>query len=331
MVSAIDCGVQPPSLCATRRGRERDQKNFILAHGEDLPRNVLGKVACQEDTDRGDLGGRHGVLDPLHPRLLLGGVDRNGADQSRPRKWRHAIRAHLEARHIERDRLRKPNDAEFGGGVVGLAEVADEPRRGGKVDEGALLLLLKVGCGRLRHIKCTVKMHLDHRVPIDGAHAVEDTVTQDAGVVHHTVDAAEVIDGRLDNALGSLRLGDAVAVGHRHAAGLADLVGDGLCHAEVAAIAVGRAAEVVDNNLASLGSREHGNLAANAATRARNHNDFALNALARHSTSPHVVAALRSWLQTHRDVGFDRSLTRARPCRRRVDRDPLFFGRDKRA
>jgi hypothetical protein len=39
------------------------------------------------------------------------------------------------------------------------------------------------------------------------AHAVEDAVAQDAGIVDHAVDAAEILHGRLDHALGAGRIG----------------------------------------------------------------------------------------------------------------------------
>ena len=56
---------------------------------------------------------------------------------------------------------------------------------------------------------------------VDDAHAMEDAVAQDAGVVDDAVDAAEVVDRRLDDAFGAGRIGDAVAVGDGLAAGLA--------------------------------------------------------------------------------------------------------------
>ena len=60
-----------------------------------------------------------------------------------------AVGAHVEARHVERDRLGQADDAELGRGVVGLAEIADEARCGRQVDEGAALLVLEVGRGGL--------------------------------------------------------------------------------------------------------------------------------------------------------------------------------------
>ena len=195
---------------------------------------------------------------------------------------RHAVGAHLEAGHVERDRLRQPDDAELGGGVVGLAEVADQAGRGGEVDEGAGLLVLEVGRRRLRHVEGAVEVHLDDGVPVDRAHAVEDAVAQDAGVVDHAVDAAEVVDRRLDDALGALRVGDAVAVGHRRAAGLLDLADHLIRDRDVGALALGRAAEIVDHHLGALGGGQHGDLPPDAPPRAGDDDDLTVYALVGH-------------------------------------------------
>src|SRR5438132_336514 len=75
--------------------------------------------------------------------LLLLGLGRQGADHAAPGERRDAVGAHVEALHVERDRLRQADDAELGGGVVRLAEVAHEARGRGEVHEGAGLLLAK--------------------------------------------------------------------------------------------------------------------------------------------------------------------------------------------
>jgi hypothetical protein len=43
------------------------------------------------------------------------------------------------------------------------------------------------------------EVHRDHGDPVIGAHPVEDAVAQNARVVHHSVDAAEVVDCRLND------------------------------------------------------------------------------------------------------------------------------------
>ena len=129
-------------------------------------------------------------------------------------------------------------------------------------------------------------MHLDDRVPIDRAHAVEDAVAQDAGVVDHAVDAAEVVDRRLDDALGALRVGDAVAVRHGDAAGLVDLGDDLIGDRDVGALALGRAAEIVDHHLGALGGRQQRDLAADAPPRAGDDDHLPINALVGHDIVP---------------------------------------------
>src|SRR5690348_16390023 len=104
-------------------------------------------------------------------------------------------------------------------------------------------------------------MYLDDGIPIDRTHAVEDAVPQDAGVIDDAVDAAKVVDRRLDDAFGSLRIGDAVAVGDRRAAGFADLSHDLVGHAFIAAVTLRRTAQVVDDDLGTLAGGEQGNLA----------------------------------------------------------------------
>src|SRR6185312_6272362 len=70
---------------------------------------------------------------------------------------------------------------------------------------------------------------------------------------------------RLDDALCPLRVGHAVTVGHRGAAGPGDLVHDLAGDAGVGALAVGRAAQVVHDDLAALGRRQQRDLPADAA------------------------------------------------------------------
>src|SRR5262245_7062766 len=111
---------------------------------------------------------------------------------------------------------------------------------------------------------------------------MEDTIAKDTGVVDHAIDATKVVDRRLDDAFGALRLGNAVPVRNRHAAGLADLADDLLRHAEVAAVALGGAAEIIDHHLAALRRRQQGDLAADAAAGAGHDDDFTFNALAGH-------------------------------------------------
>src|SRR3546814_1569375 len=92
------------------------------------------------------------------------------------------------------DLLRKTDDAEFGGGIIGLAEIADEPARRGHMDIGARALRLEEGGGGAARIEAALQMHREYRVEILRTHFVEEHVAQVSGIVHHCVDAAETID-----------------------------------------------------------------------------------------------------------------------------------------
>ncbi|MNP40095.1 hypothetical protein D3C76_1337050 [compost metagenome] len=85
-------------------------------------------------------------------------------------------------------------------------------------------------------------------------HLAEGLVTQDAGVVDQHVDAAEGLEGLLDQGLDLLVVGDVGAVGDGGAAGLADFLDHGQRGFGRAAGAVTAAAEIVDHYLgAALG------------------------------------------------------------------------------
>ena len=167
------------------------------------------------------------------------------------------VRAHVEALHVERDAARQPDDAHLRRHVVGLAEIADQARGRGHVDHRAGVLLAEMRRAGAAHVERAVQMHLDDVGPVRPAHAVEDLVAQDAGVVDQDVDAAEGIERGLDDLVGVLRLGDRERRGDRLAARLLDLVDHLLRRAGVAAGAVERGADVVDHDLGALLRHQH--------------------------------------------------------------------------
>ena len=77
-------------------------------------------VAHEEDRHRRHLARLH-FLHLLHARFLFRRIRRNRARHAAPRERRDAVRAHLVARHIERDAFGKRCDPEFRCGVVRLA------------------------------------------------------------------------------------------------------------------------------------------------------------------------------------------------------------------
>ncbi len=97
-----------------------------------------------------------------------------------------------------------------------------------------------------------LEVHLDDRVPLGFGHVREHPVAQDAGVVHHHIQAAEGVDGLVDEVLAAVPAGDVVGVGDGLPARGFDLVDDGLGGAGRGPRAVAAAAEVVDDDLGAL-------------------------------------------------------------------------------
>jgi len=92
------------------------------------------------------------------------------------------------------------------------------------------------------------------QLPVGVFHLVEGLVTQDAGVVHHHVDAPEAVHGLLDD---FLAIGHRVMVGHCAAAGLADLRHHAVSRRGIGALAMSTATQVVDHYLgAQLGKQQ---------------------------------------------------------------------------
>src|SRR5215470_7402439 len=89
-----------------------EQEHLVVAHREDLPADPFGTIGSEIDDKRRDLLRRH-LLEALDAALLLLGLRRDRIDHAGPGERRDAVRAHLEARHIERDRAREPHDAEL--------------------------------------------------------------------------------------------------------------------------------------------------------------------------------------------------------------------------
>ena len=77
--------------------------------------------------------------------------DGDGGDHARPRKRRDDVGADVFHGALHSDNARQSGDAHFRGGVVGLSDIADDPRRRGEQHKAAFLLFaeeLDGGCGR---------------------------------------------------------------------------------------------------------------------------------------------------------------------------------------
>ena len=85
------------------------------------------------------------------------------------------------------------------------------------------------------------------RQSLDGQVLERDRL-EDAGVAHHGVDAAELVEGASDDRLAALGRVDGVVRRDRRAAGASDLVDHVVGDAAVRAVARHRAAEVVDDD-----------------------------------------------------------------------------------
>jgi len=120
-------------------------------------------------------------------------------------------------------------------------------------------------------------VHGDDRVPVLLRHVEDHPITQDAGVVDHDVELAEGVERALDDALGGLEVGHAVAVGDRLAAHLLDLR-DHLLRGRGGRRprAVEVRAEVVHHDLRAVFREEQRLLAADASARAGDDRDLAV-------------------------------------------------------
>ena len=140
----------------------------------------------------------------------------------------------------------------------------------------AALLLAEMRHGGAGDIEGAIQMHLDHRVPFLDRHVVEHAVAQDAGVVHHHVDAAEIVDRVLHHLLGVFPACHAAGVGDRAAGAvrLGDLGNDALRRAGIAALTGHRAADVVDHDLGAVGGQFQRRGAPDPAAGPRDDRDF---------------------------------------------------------
>ena len=105
--------------------------------------------------------------------------------------------------------------------VVSLAKAAKETGSRGGVDDAAILLLSEVGPSGLGALVGALDVDLDDKVPVRILDVLEADIAEDTGVVDEHIDAAESLDGGLNNALAVL---DGVIVGNGLAASSLDLV-----------------------------------------------------------------------------------------------------------
>ncbi len=118
-------------------------------------------------------------------------------------------------------------------------------------------------------------MNLDDGLEGVDAHAVEDRVAQDAGIVDDAVQPAETVDRHLDDLAGRDRFGDGLEIRHRRAAALLDFLDHFLRRRRACSRTVGGDAGIVDHDLGALRRAEQGDLTADAAPGAGDDDGFA--------------------------------------------------------
>src|SRR5262249_10502777 len=134
--------------------------NLVVTHRKNLPGYAFGAIRAEIDRQRRDFFRAHFA----HARdafLFLLGLGRNRIDHARPGEWRDAIRADIEPCHVERDAARQSDNAHLRGHVIGLAEIADEPRGRGHVHEATETLLAKMRGTGTAHGEAAVQVHID--------------------------------------------------------------------------------------------------------------------------------------------------------------------------
>ena len=172
--------------------------------------------------------------------------------------------------------------ADLGRPVVGLTDVALEPGRRHRVDDGRPDVLAGLGAlapadaGELGDGEGALEVHPEDRVEVVLGHRHDHLVPDDAGVVDQDVVPAEGVVGRGDQVLGAAEVGHVVVVGHRLAAPGLDhldhLVGGPL----VGALAARAPAQVVDDHLGALSRQLEGFAPADPVARPGHDRDLAV-------------------------------------------------------
>ncbi len=123
-------------------------------------------------------------------------------------------------------------------------------------------------------LKVPLRWTAEDRVEILLAHVEDHAVAKDAGVVHHDVELAEVVQRALDDALGGFEIANALEIRDRLAAEAADLLDHVLGWRTRLTGAVEVAAEIVDHDLGPLFGQQQRFFAANTASGACNDRDL---------------------------------------------------------
>src|SRR5260370_24571864 len=235
-------------------------------HHDGLPRHPRRRLGGEEEARRGDLvylapaphadARRDGVVGLLAggARLLEHLEIPLGLDGAR----RDAVHAHALAPPGRAELAREHDDGGLGGAVVGHhGRAVDAGERGDVDDDAAALLRHHLLAVPLAAEEDAVQVDADHGVPAVDGNILGLRPEGRAGVVHHDVEPAPVLDGLLDHGLHLLLLADIHGQRQRAPAAVAPGLGDAL---EVLDLArsqgdVGaRARELERDGLADAGS-----------------------------------------------------------------------------
>ena len=125
---------------------------------------------------------------------------------------------------LARGGLGQADQAGLRGRVVGLAHLAGLPAHAGDLDDPSGLGPEHRPRDGLERVEGAEQVRLEHLAPRVDAHAHDQVVARDAGVVDQDVDLAERVERGLDQRLGRLRLSHVRLDGERLAAQRLDLL-----------------------------------------------------------------------------------------------------------
>lgn len=107
--------------------------------------------------------------------------------------------------------------------IVGLAKIAKKSRARRRVEDATVSLFPEIRPGSFRTLPRASDMDGHDQIPVMVRHVLEADVTEDAGIVDQDVDAAEVLNGRLNDLVA---VDDIVVVSHCPTARRDDLSDD---------------------------------------------------------------------------------------------------------
>ena len=177
---ALPSGAAEPTATALEETLGDGLGELVRAEGNDNGGNLVG-LEGTDDLLGHDGGGHLSASvgsDGVAADVVLGALDGNGAGET--------------------------EDTELSSSIVGLAEVAVDTAGASGVDDTAILLLEHVWPGSLGASIGATEVDVHDGVPQLVGHVGEGFVTENTSVVDKDIDAAIVVNGRLDDSLAIL-------------------------------------------------------------------------------------------------------------------------------